>query len=318
MQLCLIYFDNLSGPRNFLSLPPEGIPQRLEVLEKLLDVGNEGYYEHHNHGEDEFIVAYYIFEIQSALARGNTERLLIGVIIEDQAKRSVYQQNLEEFVKLCKKSPELYKGLYFDNQKADRESKPQYGKIKEYFFKCYEACKRNPNAQKPGKMIVLGLRSVGKTSVLNRLMMQDMETKPTIGMSMIRSVIDNFQFIFYDMSGQKSYRNTWFDKPVFPNAIIFVIDCSVPEQNADAREEFDRVMHHYFGKLSGEKLQPNTPVLVLGNKIDLNIKYKSEDIEKLLNPRKYKINYRIGMVSALKNIGIEENFKWLIKEFLFL
>lgn len=317
MQLVLVYFDNLSGPRNFFSLPPEVSPHRLEIVEKLLDVGNEGYYEHHNHGEDEFIVAYNIFEINSVFARGNLERLLIALIIDEQTKPGIFKANLEDFVTTCKKNPEIYKGLYYQSQKEARDSKAQYQKLRDFFFHCYEACKRNPNAQKPGKMIVLGLRSVGKTSILNRLNNQDIDTKPTLGISVIKSVVDNFQFFFYDMSGQKSIRRTWFDQPVFPNAVIFVIDCAQIEENKEAQQVFDEVMHHYFGKLSREKLKPNTPVLILGNKIDLNPKYKIEEIEKLLTPRKYKINYRIGMVSALKNIGIEENFKWLIKEFLF-
>ncbi len=66
---------------------------------------------------------------------------------------------------------------------------------------------------------------------------------------------------------------------------------------------------------SNQKLPVNTPILILGNKNDLKHKLNKEGISKLLKPK--NINFKIGIVSALTNEGIEENFKWLIRSILF-
>ena len=75
-------------------------------------------------------------------------------------------------------------------------------------------------------------------------------------------------------------------------------------------------MEHYFGENAIEKLDGNIPVLILGNKVDLVKSFTEKNIEKLLHPTDYSIKFKIGCVSALKNMGLEDNFKWLVKELL--
>jgi predicted GTPase len=79
------------------------------------------------------------------------------------------------------------------------------------------------------------------------------------------------------------------------------------------------MMDNYFTKNAPQKVPKDTPVLILANKIDLCPKAPTEkQIEKILKPKSFDINYKIGLVSALKNEGIEDNFKWLVKAFLFV
>jgi small GTP-binding protein len=192
-------------------------------------------------------------------------------------------------------------------------------KILAFMKSCFDECQKNSEGQKSGKMILLGLRAVGKTSLINRITKNQFipNEKPTLGWQVTRSIIENFHFSLYDVGGQEFLRKSWFDTILHPNAIIFIIDISANKEDHEiAKYEFDRAMKYYFDKNSPEKLKPTTPILILGNKIDLNPKFTDKVLEDILRPKNYKINYRIGLISALKNIGIEDSLKWLVKEFI--
>ncbi|HME55349.1 MAG TPA: PQQ-binding-like beta-propeller repeat protein [Candidatus Lokiarchaeia archaeon] len=221
---------------------------------------------------------------------------------------------------LKKMRPGLYKGFHKDASNDDKDSAKAFQKIQKLVDDCYEECRRLPDAQKPGKMIILGLQAVGKTSIINQLTMEkfDPKIKPTLGMQIIKSVIDNFKFQIYDLGGQEKIRKTWYDKTINPDAVIFVLDVSAGKDQQDlAKEEFNRMCDNFFSKDSGKKLADGTPLLILGNKCDLNESFTVKKVEALLKPSK-NLNYKIGLYSALKNEGLEENFKWLVKSFLFV
>ncbi|MFX0102668.1 MAG: ADP-ribosylation factor-like protein, partial [Candidatus Hodarchaeota archaeon] len=228
---------------------------------------------------------------------------------------------LKTFSLAMKSTKGLYKGFYLGKDQEAKDSSKANDTIRKLSADCYEACRRKPEAQKPGKMLILGLRAVGKSSLLNQVTAQkyNPKIKPTLGTQIIRSAVDNFKFNIYDLGGQEKIREGWYKKNIEPNAIIFVIDVSADKSQHDvAKEEFVRMCENFFGKNAAQKIPEDTPVLILGNKIDLNEKFTEKDIEKLLNPKKHKLNYRIGLTSALNADGIEENFKWLVKAFLFV
>nr|MDO8117934.1 ADP-ribosylation factor-like protein [Candidatus Sigynarchaeota archaeon] len=143
--------------------------------------------------------------------------------------------------------------------------------------------------------------------------------KPTLGMQILKSAVDNFKFNIYDLGGQEKIRAGWYDKNITPDALIFVVDASAKkEDNEEAKREFDRMVDNFFGKDSQNKIAPDTPVLILGNKTDLNPSFTEKTLEALLKPAKANINYRLAVCSALNNEGLEDAFKWLVKAFLFV
>lgn len=166
-----------------------------------------------------------------------------------------------------------------------------------------------------GKVLILGLSKAGKTSVINRLTKNFFtETKPTLGVNIMKAVLEHTRFVFYDVGGQKMLRKKWTTTVANPDAIVFVFDVNSELALLDeAIMEFKRVIQHYT--LSTDLL---IPILILGNKIDVmaakNISKQSimNALLSLFEPEQYNINYRVGLVSALSGEGINYNFKWLI------
>ena len=166
-----------------------------------------------------------------------------------------------------------------------------------------------------GKVLILGLSKAGKTSIVNRLTKNFFaKTNPTLGVNIMKAVLDKTKFVFYDVGGQKMLREKWTATVSNPDAIVFVFDMnSESDQVEETKVEFQRVIQHYFIDTNR-----SIPVLILGNKIDVlakqNISKQSimSALLSLFEPDTYNINYRVGLVSALTGEGINYNFKWLI------
>ncbi len=312
-------FDNIKGPIISYSVPSEVSNRKEEVLKKLMDISETGYFEHTNKSGEKFTAANHTFYIKSDWGRGNVETLMLSLIVDEGQKPSVFQSTLEEYVSFFEKVKNLYKGFYVDSKHTDTQI-PKFNKrIMALIKDCFEDCRKNPAGQKPGIMSILGIQAVGKTSILNCLTEEKFKpkVKPTLGTQIIRSIVDNFKFKIYDVGGQERLRKKWFAVPP-PNALIYVMAASAnSDQQKESKKEFDTVINHYFGKNSKQKLPKNTPVLILANKIDLNDSFTEKDIRKILKPDK-QLNFKIGLCSALEDVGIDENFKWLVKEFLFV
>ncbi len=323
MNLILMHFDGQKGPIAFDAIP-KAVSKDIEaVLIRLFDVSEgEGFFEHNSKVSGEpFSCANYLFFMESQWARGNKEMAMLSLTVDDNIKPKIFESTLDKFATALKNIKDGYKGFYGDSNKKDPGIEKAHKLIKLLITDCYEACRRKPEAQKPGKMLILGLQAVGKSSIINQVTTQKFSPniKPTLGMQIIKSAVDNFKFNIYDLGGQEKIRKGWYDKSVNPNAVIFVIDATASkEQLEESRVEFDRMVNEFFRKDSPNKIAENTPVLILGNKIDLNPSFTEKAIETLLKPGKAGINYRIGLCSAVNSDGIEENFKWLVKSFLFV
>ncbi len=321
MELILMHFNSQRGPIAFDAIP-KGVSKDVEaVLIRLFDVSEgEGFFEHNSKiGGAPFSCANYLFFMDSQWARGKKEMAMLSLTVDDNLKPSIFESTLSKFATALKAIKEGYKGFYADSDKKDPGIEKALKLLKLLITDCYEACRRKPEAQKPGKMLILGLQSVGKSSIINQVTTQKFNPsiKPTLGMQIIKSAVDNFKFNIYDLGGQEKIRQGWYDKGVNPNAVIFVIDATATKEQLEvSKYEFDRMVEEFFGKDSKNKIAENTPVLILGNKIDLNPSFTEKAIDALLKPGKAGINYRIGLCSAVNSDGIEAAFVWLVKAFL--
>ncbi len=320
MKLVLMYFDKQKGPIAFDVIPKEISKEKESVLGRLFDVSeNEGFFEHQTKIDKQPLsCANYLFYIDSPWARGQKEMAMMSLIDID-AKPSIFEPVLQKFATAIKSIKESYKAFYAGSGKDEKGSEKALKLIKLLITDCYEACRRKPEAQKPGTLLILGLKSVGKSSIINQVTMQKFNPNilPTLGKQLIKSAIDNFKFNIYDLGGQDKIRKDWYNQGIKPDAIIFVVDASATKaDNEEAKREFDRLVEHYFG--TEKKIASDTPVLILGNKIDLNPSFTEKSLETLLRPAKTGINYRLGVCSALNNEGLEDAFKWLVKAFLFV
>jgi len=162
-------------------------------------------------------------------------------------------------------------------------------------------------------ILIVGLQSVGKSSIVKRIMDLSFDTKlrPTLGFQVFNFMMEKVNFRIFDAPGQEKLRDTWYDTKLNPQAIVYVIDLtSSNEIQQIAKKEFDRIVEFYITNTPNKKM----PILILGNKIDLK-----PDKDLLLNDIFWNVgdlNYHFGYCSAKTMEGIKENLGWIFAEFI--
>jgi signal recognition particle receptor subunit beta len=133
--------------------------------------------------------------------------------------------------------------------------------------------------------------------------------KPTLGVQIYKYIMNEVDFVIFDLPGQDKLRESWYNKSFEPNGIIFVIDCTATlNSQTNARKEFDKLTSFFIKTENPTSI----PILILGNKTDIAKSYRGvlQDIFWDIG----KFNYQLGYCSAKENDGIKENFAWLAGE----
>jgi len=159
------------------------------------------------------------------------------------------------------------------------------------------------------RILMLGLDSAGKTTILYRLQIGEVvSTIPTIGFNVETVQYKNIKFQVWDLGGQTSIRPYW--RCYFPNtaAIIYVIDSSDRDRLPTARSELLTILSDDEEELRG------VPLLVFANK---------QDVEGVLKPA--EISDALGLAGgetgrewsvrgscAIRGDGLEEGLDWLV------
>ncbi|XP_029946220.1 ADP-ribosylation factor-like protein 4D [Salarias fasciatus] len=131
-------------------------------------------------------------------------------------------------------------------------------------------------------VVVIGLDSAGKTSLLYRLKLREfVETIPTKGFNMERikvpmgnSKTSMTSFQVWDVGGQEKLRPLWKSYTRRTDGLVFVVDAAESERMEEAKVELHRIAR------SAEN--QGVPVLVLANKQDLEGAMSAAEVEKAL------------------------------------
>ncbi|XP_031595023.2 ADP-ribosylation factor-like protein 4D [Oreochromis aureus] len=131
-------------------------------------------------------------------------------------------------------------------------------------------------------VVVIGLDSAGKTSLLYRLKLREfVETSPTKGFNMEKikvkigqSKANTTTFQVWDVGGQEKLRPLWKSYTRRMDGLVFVVDAAEMERMEEAKVELHRITR------SAEN--QGIPVLVLANKQDLDGALLSTEVEKVL------------------------------------
>ena len=110
----------------------------------------------------------------------------------------------------------------------------------------------------------------------------------------------------YDLGGHRSTRRLWQDYCINIDAIIFIIDVADMSRIKEATSEFNKI-------LMTEGIE-STPILVLGNKVDLGYALSEEELRKSLLTQFYSNDIKIEMCSIIKRWGINDGISWLTKK----
>ncbi|CEP19078.1 hypothetical protein [Parasitella parasitica] len=112
------------------------------------------------------------------------------------------------------------------------------------------------------KLIIVGLDNAGKTTILYKLLMnQIVTTTPTIGSNVEEVEYKNLKFVMWDIGGQESLRSTWKTYYIDTKAVIMVIDSTDINRLHLAEQELHQMM-------DSDQLQ-NASLLVFANKQDV-------------------------------------------------
>jgi small GTP-binding protein len=169
----------------------------------------------------------------------------------------------------------------------------------------------------PIKLLWIGLDSAGKSSLIKRLRTGDFNTNMprTMGLSVNKLFYEadsNFEIIAWDLGGQIYFReHLWSEYLQGATAIIYVIDAS--EENENRLEEAKNELWKYV--LSKIDSLNSVPVLILGNKSDLENSLKNQELKKRLELSKAeKVNLEVFNVSALTGANLDKSIEWIFNQ----
>lgn len=167
-------------------------------------------------------------------------------------------------------------------------------------------------------MVVIGLDSSGKTSLLYRLKLQEfVETIPTKGFNMERikvamgnSKTNTTTFQVWDVGGQEKLRPLWKSYTRRTDGLVFVVDASEAERMEEAKAELHRMAR------SAEN--QGVPILILVNKQDLDGSMSASEVEKLLALHELSSStlYHTQGCSALDGRGLQPGLEKLYEMIL--
>mmetsp|Transcript_46896 Transcript_46896/g.54343 ORF Transcript_46896/g.54343 Transcript_46896/m.54343 type:complete len:180 (-) Transcript_46896:235-774(-) len=156
------------------------------------------------------------------------------------------------------------------------------------------------------KILILGLDSAGKTTIVYRLNFGELvNTTPTIGFNIETVEYNRAKFAIWDVGGQTAIRKLWRHYYQGTHGIIFVVDSSDRERIELAKDELHSLM--------ANKELKDAVLLVLANKQDLN-ELKVDEVEKGLELDMIKGHrWSIQGCSGKNGTGITTGLDWLCK-----
>jgi small GTP-binding protein len=154
------------------------------------------------------------------------------------------------------------------------------------------------------RILMLGLDSAGKTTLLYRLKLGEVQhTVPTIGFNVEQVDYQNISFTVWDVGGQEKLRSLWRHYYDGAHALIFVVDSNDQERVGIAKSELQRL-------LATEELS-KAVVLVFANKQDLPNALTAQSLAGELELQKMRNEWFIQPCCAAQGEGLYEGLDWL-------
>ncbi|EFW20824.1 hypothetical protein D8B26_002865 [Coccidioides posadasii str. Silveira] len=165
------------------------------------------------------------------------------------------------------------------------------------------------------RILMLGLDNAGKTTIVKRIMNEDVTTvSPTLGFIIKTIDFGGYKLNIWDVGGQKTLRSYWRNYFEKTDALIWVVDATDRLRVDDCRQEL-------AGLLLEERLM-GASLLVFLNKTDVDGCMNEADVREALQLDAIKTHkWTIIRCSAMTGLNLNEGLSWVVqdaKERLFL
>ncbi|PHH79875.1 hypothetical protein CDD82_2129 [Ophiocordyceps australis] len=158
------------------------------------------------------------------------------------------------------------------------------------------------------RILMLGLDNAGKTTIVKRIMGEDVETvSPTLGFIIKTIDYEGYKLNIWDVGGQKTLRSYWRNYFEKTDALIWVVDATDRLRTDDCRQEL-------HGLLEEERLA-GASLLILANKTDVEGCMDGDEIRGALRLDEIRTHeWHVLQCSAMTGINLDEGLGWVVAD----
>ncbi|KAL2112679.1 hypothetical protein VUR80DRAFT_6835 [Thermomyces stellatus] len=158
------------------------------------------------------------------------------------------------------------------------------------------------------RILMLGLDNAGKTTIVKRIMGEDVTmVSPTLGFIIKTIDYEGYKLNIWDVGGQKTLRSYWRNYFEKTDALVWVVDATDRGRVGDCREEL-------HGLLLEERLS-GASLLVFSNKTDVKGCMTEEEIIQNLDLRSIRTHkWHILPCSAMTGANLNEGLAWVVED----
>ncbi|KIX92888.1 uncharacterized protein Z520_11364 [Fonsecaea multimorphosa CBS 102226] len=158
------------------------------------------------------------------------------------------------------------------------------------------------------RILMLGLDNAGKTTIVKKIMNEDVNTvSPTLGFIIKTINFQGYKLNIWDVGGQKTIRSYWRNYFEKTDALIWVVDATDRLRMDDCKTELK-------GLLLEERLA-GASLLVFLNKTDVAGGMTKEEVTQLLDLKRI-LTHRWVVVpcSAMTGENLEKGLDWVVQD----
>ncbi|KAK8210716.1 ADP-ribosylation factor [Phyllosticta capitalensis] len=158
------------------------------------------------------------------------------------------------------------------------------------------------------RILMLGLDNAGKTTIVKRIMKEDVNSvSPTLGFIIKTIEYDGYKLNIWDVGGQKTLRTYWKNYFEKTDTLIWVVDATDRERLEDCGRELK-------GLLLEERLM-GASLLVFKNKSDVGGSMTNDEIKEGLQLDSITMHkWTIMSCSAMTGLNLDEGLRWVIQD----
>ncbi|KAJ4329378.1 ADP-ribosylation factor-like protein 2 [Fusarium piperis] len=158
------------------------------------------------------------------------------------------------------------------------------------------------------RILMLGLDNAGKTTIVKKVMGEDVNTvSPTLGFIIKTIDYEGYKLNIWDVGGQKTLRSYWRNYFEKTDALIWVVDATDGLRIEDCRDELQ-------GLLLEERLA-GASLLVFANKTDVEGCMTEQEILSALQLESIRTHrWHILPCSAMTGSNLKEGLSWVVED----